>query len=123
MIPAKTRVWVCTTPTDMRKSFDGLAAAVQAHMGKNPEADGIFVFVNKRGNRLKALWWDKTGYCLIFKRLEWGQFRLPRALAADAVAVAVDAPELAKILVGVGLPPKKHRLRKQAEEAALHRAS
>lgn len=105
----------------MRKSFDGLAAAAQAHMGKNPEADGIFVFANKRGNRLKALWWDRTGYCLMYKRLEWGQFRLPAGLAKDATSVAIDAGELAKILVGIGLPPKKHRLRAQAERRTLQK--
>ena len=115
MIPQQTRIWVCTSAVDMRKSFDGLAAATQAVMAKNPETDGLFVFVNRRGNRLKVLWWDRTGYCLLYKRLEWGQFRLPSSDAGES-SVSIDAQELGRVLVGVGLPPKKHRLRKQTED-------
>jgi len=122
MIPAGTRIWVCTTPVDMRRSFDGLAAAAQTQMAKNPETDGLFVFVNKRGNRLKAMWWDRTGYCLLYKRLEWGQFRLP-AFTKGATCVAIDVRELGQILLGVGLPPKKHRMRDRVERDSLQARS
>jgi len=109
MLPASTRIWVCLTPLDMRKSFDGMAVAVREILGKDPESDGLFVFCNKRGNRLKAMWWDRTGYALMYKRLEWGFFRIPEALAANATSVHVDVKELSRILEGIGLPPKKHR--------------
>ncbi len=110
MVPSSLRIWVCTTPVDMRRAFDGLAAAAREVMGKDPESDGLFVFVNKRNNRLKALWWDSTGYCLIYKRLEWGRFRVPSGLSENATSVQIDAQELAAILVGVGLPSKRHRM-------------
>ena len=110
MVPSSIRIWVCTEPVDMRRSFDGLAAATREVMGKDPEADGLFIFVNKRNNRLKALWWDATGYALIYKRLEWGQFRIPQALADRENHVEIGARELAAILVGVGLPSRRHRL-------------
>ena len=110
MLPSSIRLWVCTEPVDMRRSFDGLAAATRDVIGKDPEADGLFIFVNKRSNRLKAIWWDATGYALIYKRLEWGQFRIPQSLGAHERHVEIDAKELAAILVGVGIPSKRHRL-------------
>ena len=118
MIGRNVAIYVATTPIDMRKSFDGLAAAARESLRKDPESGALFVFANKRGHRVKILWWDRTGYCLLQKRLEWGAFRLPRALDANATSVAIDVAELSKILEGVKLPPKKHRMRKQAEESS-----
>jgi transposase len=118
MIGRNVAIYVATTPIDMRKSFDGLAAAARESLRKDPESGALFVFANKRGHRVKILWWDRTGYCLLQKRLEWGAFRLPRALDANATSVAIDVAELSKILEGVKLPPKKHRMRKQAEDTS-----
>jgi transposase len=118
MIGRNVAIYVATTPIDMRKSFDGLAAAARESLRKDPESGALFVFANKRGHRVKILWWDRTGYCLLQKRLEWGAFRLPRALDANATTVAIDVAELSKILEGVKLPPKKHRMRKQAEDTS-----
>jgi transposase len=115
MIGRNVAIYVAVTPVDMRKSFDGLATAAREVLAKDPESGALFVFANKRGHRVKILWWDRTGYCLLQKRLEWGAFRLPRALDANATSVAIDVAELARILEGVKLPPKKHRMRKQAE--------
>lgn len=100
----------------MRRSFDGLAAAARETLRQDPESGALFLFANKRGHRVKILWWDRTGYCLLQKRLECGAFRLPRALDANATSVAIDVAEPSKILEGVKLPPRKHRMRKQAEE-------
>jgi transposase len=116
MIGRNVAIYVSVTPVDMRKSFDGLAAAAREALRQDPESGALFLFANKRGHRVKILWWDRTGYCLLQKRLEWGAFRLPRALDANATSVAIDVAELSKILEGVKLPPKKHRLRKKAEE-------
>jgi transposase len=115
MLPKAVRIFVCTAPTDMRRSFDGLAEAVRRHLGMDPESGALFVFANGRGNRAKLLWWDRTGYCLLYKRLEWGYFRLPRALDGNG-QVAIDAVELAKILEGIGLPPQGHRVRREMEK-------
>lgn len=115
MIGRNVAIYVAVTPVDMRKSFDGLAAAAREALRQDPESGALFVFANKRGHRVKVLWWDRTGYCLLQKRLEWGAFRLPRALDANAASVTIDVAELSKILEGVKLPPKKHRMRKQVE--------
>ena len=116
MIGRNVAIYVSVTPLDMRRSFDGLAAAARETLRQDPESGALFLFANKRGHRVKILWWDRTGYCLLQKRLEWGAFRLPRALDTNATTVAIDVAELSKILEGVKLPPKKHRMRKQAEE-------
>lgn len=116
MIGRNVAIYVSAAPIDMRRSFDGLAAAAREALKQDPESGALFVFSNKRGHRLKVLWWDRTGYCLLQKRLEWGAFRLPRTLDPNATSIAIDVAELAKILEGVTLPPKKHRMRKSAEK-------
>ena len=73
------RVFLCTLPTDMRKSFDTLAALVQTHLGQDPLSGDLFVFRSKRGDRLKLLYWEESGYAIWYKRLEEGSFVLPRA--------------------------------------------
>ena len=69
MISAKMPIYCATSPVDLRRSFDGLAAAAKETLGKEPQSGALFLFVNKAGNRLKALWWDRTGYCVLYKRL------------------------------------------------------
>lgn len=61
----------------MRKSFDGLVVLVKAALREDPLSATLFVFVNRRGNYLKAIYWDRTGYCLFAKRLERGRFTFP----------------------------------------------
>jgi transposase len=89
-----TRIFVCTEPQDMRRSFDGLSLAAREHLGEDPESGALFVFVNKRKNRVKVLWFDRNGYCLLYKRLNRARFRLP----SDRT---IDAKKLAWILRGV----------------------
>ena len=60
MIPAGVRIFVCSVPQDMRRSFDGLSLAAQEHLGEDPGSGALFVFVNKRANRLKVLWFDRN---------------------------------------------------------------
>ena len=61
----------------MRKSFDGLVALVKHALGEDPLSGSLYVFVNRRGNYLKLVYWDRTGFCLFAKRLERGRFTLP----------------------------------------------
>lgn len=99
MLPASVRIFVCAAPQDLRRSFDGLAAAAQQLVGEDPRAGGsMFVFVNKRRNRAKVLWWETNGYCLLYKRLHQALFRLPDA--GDARTVRIDARALAALLQG-----------------------
>jgi len=68
------RVYLYGAPCDMRKSFHGLVALTKNVMGQDPLSGHLFVFVNRRGNYLKALYWDRTGFCIWAKRLERGNF-------------------------------------------------
>lgn len=103
MLPSRMPIYCATTPVDLRRSFDGLASAAREVLGKDPRSGALFLFVNKSGDRLKALWWDRTGYCLLYKRLERGVFRFPSALRPGDASVAIEATEFAKILEGLAL--------------------
>lgn len=106
------RVFVCATPTDMRKSFDGLSAVVREHLKQDPLAGDLFVFRNRRGDRLKLLYWDEDGLAVWAKRLEAGTFQFPTPGSDDA-AVEVKATELALILGGIDLDSVERRKRYQ----------
>lgn len=81
---------------DMRGSFDRLSRIVDEQMGRNPLSGEIFVFINRNANRLKALYWDKDGYALWYKRLEQGQFRIP-----GGEGIQIDRREWVNMLDGV----------------------
>ena len=102
------RIWVCTAPQDGRKSFDGLQAVVTAHLGKDPLSGDLYVFRNKRGDRLKILAWQGDGFALYLRRLEKGTFAFPKAETAE---VSITTTELAMILGGVELGSAKTRPR------------
>jgi transposase len=107
MITTKMPIYCATTPVDLRRSFDGLAAAAKDTLAKDPRSGALFLFVNKSGNRLKAIWWDRTGYCLLYKRLERGVFRFPSAVRPGDAAVLIESSEFAKILEGLDLARMK----------------
>ncbi len=71
------RILAWRDPVDMRKSFDGLVAVVTNTLGEDPLSNSLFIFINRRGNYLKLVYWDRTGFCLFAKRLERGRFALP----------------------------------------------
>lgn len=94
------RIFACTTPTDMRKSFHGLLALVQHVFAEHdPYSGALFVFVNRKADYVKILSWDRTGFCLYAKKLERGRFRFP---SADATQEISDQA-LRFILDGIGL--------------------
>ena len=74
---ARRRILAYNEPVDMRKSFNGLVALVQSVLLEDPLSGSLFVFFNRRGNYMKLVTWDRTGYCLFAKKLERGRFRLP----------------------------------------------
>jgi len=104
------RVYLCTSPTDMRKGFDTLAALVRDGLGYDPLDGHLFLFVGRRRDRLKMLYWDRDGYALWYKRLEKGTFRLPVAKPEEA-SVELKASELAMLLDGIDLRSIKRRRR------------
>jgi transposase len=107
-LPPSVQLSVCTEPTDMRKSFDGLAALVEHVLEQDPLSGHLFCFFNRRGDRCKILWYDHGGYALFCKRLERGRFRVPAAKPGQC-RVAMRAVELALILEGIDLRGAKHR--------------
>ena len=107
MLPTGTRVLVCTEPQDMRRSFDRLAAVVRDELGEQPQSGAYFVFVSKSMTRAKVLWWDRNGYCLLYKRLHQALFRLPRDGARIGKSLQIDAVMLARILEGVPDAPSE----------------
>jgi len=104
------RIYLHARPTDMRKSFDGLCALVRNVLAADPLDGSLFLFVNRRGDRLKALWWDRDGLALFYKRLEAGSFELLGG-EGDSPAVEIDAAQLAMLLSGVSLGSVKRRKR------------
>ena len=63
--PPAVRIWLATTPTDLRKSFDTLAEMVRQHLANDPLSGHVFVFRSKRGDRVKLLYWDEDGFVII----------------------------------------------------------
>jgi transposase len=110
MLPPSVRIFVCTVPQDMRRSFDGLSAQVRELLGQDPQCGGLFVFVNKRANRAKVLWWERNGYCLLYKRLHRSMFRVPRSGEEQAASIRIDGRELAMLLEGVARTPRVAKL-------------
>jgi transposase len=101
LIPTSVRIFVCTERQDMRRSFDALSLAVQERLALDPQSGALFVFASKRGNRLKVLWFDINGYCILYKRLHGARFELPDASNVDRPIAPIDARTLARILRGV----------------------
>jgi transposase len=99
-IPQSVRIFIGSTPIDMRKSIDGLTAIVQEELGENAYSGHLFVFVSRRCDRAKILTWDKGGFVLLYKRLERGQFKLPH-IDPSSMAVEIDATQLAMLLDGI----------------------
>ena len=95
---AEIQVLVATKPVDFRKQADGLAAIVSQVHATNPFSGAIYVFRSKRSDRVKLLWWDGTGICLLSKRLEAGQFRWP---PVEDGLMRLTPAQLAALLEGV----------------------
>ena len=102
------RIWICLQPQDGRKGMDGLAAVVTTHLKRDALGGDLYVFRNRRGDRLKVLAWQGDGFALYLRRLERGTFAFP---SADAAEVAVTATELAMILGGIDLGSARRRPR------------
>lgn len=110
--PPAVRIWLATTPADLRKSFDGLAELVRQHLRSDPLSGHVFVFRNRRSDRVKLLYWDEDGFVIVYKRLEEGTFPFPAAADGQA-GVTVRAAELAMLLDGIDWQNAKRSRRYQ----------
>lgn len=97
-LPPGARVWLAAGVTDMRKGFDGLAAAVKAALAEDPYSGQLFEFRGRRGDRIKVLWYDGDGLCLFAKRLERGKFVWPRATSG---VVSLSPAQLSMLVEGI----------------------
>jgi transposase len=104
------RVFLHTPPTDLRKGFDALCGLVTTAFGQDPTSGHLFLFVNRRRDRIKILYWDRDGLAIWYKRLESGSFQLPTALH-DAVSIEMTATQLTLILSGIDLGSARQRKR------------
>ena len=99
-LPPSVRIYLASALVDMRRGHDGLSALVRNHWDVDIYGGHLFVFVGRRADRCKILFWDRGGFVLYYKRLERGRFRLPQ-IPAGASSVAMDSTELAMLLDGI----------------------
>jgi transposase len=107
-LPTKVRVFICSQPTDMRKSFDGLHALVQSVLKQDPLSGDLFVFLSRRRDRVKILTWEGDGQSIWYKRLEAGTFAMPQG---DGDSIPLSTAQLALLLSGVDLKATRPRKR------------
>lgn len=116
-VPSSVSIYLCDAPVDMRCGFDGLAAIVRNTLGLNPLSGGLFLFLGRRRDRIKILFWDRDDYALYSKRLEKGRF--PRPVVTRPMDTSVSGPpvytlaayEMTLLLEGIDLAGAKKRRR------------
>lgn len=114
-------VYVAMAPVNLHLSFDRLAGIVRSELAGDPRSEAAFVFHNRRGTHVKILWFDGSGYCIFYKRLDRGVYRIPLAIPADASRVRVSRRELELLLEGIDR--KALRVARRAATARRARAN
>jgi transposase len=109
-LSASTRIYIALGATDLRKGFDGLCGLVSKHLMHDPLSGALFLFVNRRRDRMKVLYWDGDGLAIWYRRLEQGTFQLPSS-SSDASSVEIRSDEFTMLLRGIDLSSVKRRKR------------
>jgi transposase len=109
MLASAVRIFLCTRPTDMRNGFDGLTGLVQECFGQDPLTGHLFLFINRRRDRIKILYFDRDGLAIWYKRLEAGSFEMPRTDEPDGIEL--QQAQLAMILSGIDMMSARQRKR------------
>ena len=117
-LPPSVRVFVCLGLTDMRRSFDSLAAMTREFIRQDPLSGHLFVFFNRRRDRVKILFWDRTGLCIWYKRLEEGLFKLPVVQEQDQGSMEMTSMDLSLILEGIDLTGVRRQKRFSLSKSA-----
>lgn len=104
MLSPAVKIFLCAEATDMRRSFDKLAEMARSQLAQDPLSGHLFIFFNRSRDRVKILFWDRSGFCLYYKRLEEGQFR-------PLSKREISAAELTLILEGIELAEAKRQKR------------
>ena len=108
------RVFLCTQPADMRRSFDGLSGMTASIIEQNPTSGHLFVFRNRNRDRLKILYWDRDGLAIWYKRLEKGTFQFPADLIDKEKRLPkaeISSEQLTLLLGGIDLRSVEKRKR------------
>jgi transposase len=108
MLSPAVKIFLCAQATDMRRSFDKLAEMTRSVLAQDPLSGHLFVFFNRPRDRVKILFWDRSGFCLYYKRLEEGAFRVP---TLDKGSAQLEAAELMLILDGIELAGARRQKR------------
>jgi transposase len=117
-LTASVKIFVCTKPVDMRRSFTGLFALVQSMIGQDPYNGHLFLFRSRQGDFLKALWWDRDGFAIFAKRLEVGTFQFPEVRFVDGKyqVIELERADLMMLLEGIDTGSVKRLKRFRAPE-------
>ena len=107
---SELRIFVCTTPTSMTYSFDSLMGRVQDVFDQDPTSGHLFLFFNRRRDRLKILFWDQDGFCIWYKRLEAGTFQM-LTTTNDPEGIEIEYGQLVELLDGIDLNTGRRRRR------------
>lgn len=104
------RYYLYRAPTDMRKSFNGLSGIVQSQLERSPTSGEVFIFINRRRNKVKLLRWEQGGFILYYKRLERGTVELPQ-FTGDALSCQMSLSSLMLMIEGITIEKSKQRRR------------
>ena len=116
----QVRVLLYRQPTDMRKSFHGLVALTESELKEDPLSGSMFVFLNRRRDRIKILYWGQTGYCIWYQQLQKGTYQLPDpGLFDQRDVLEVSRSQLSLILDGIELSSARQRMRFQLQREVL----
>jgi transposase len=106
--PTHLPIYFCTQPVDFRKSFDGLSGVIASVFQSSVLNGHLFLFINRRRDRIKAMWWDRDGAVIFYKRLEAGTFEIPK-VSDQSSHLTLDAIQLSMLLGGVSLAAAQQR--------------
>ena len=110
-VPAQVKIYVALEPTDMRRGFPGLSGQVRSTLEQDPLSGHLFLFRNRRRDRIKILFWDGDGYAIYYKQLSRGTFEFPEPKDETAASVEIRASELSMLLDGIQLKGRRRRPR------------
>lgn len=118
-LPGTVKLYLAEYPVDFRRGFDGLAAIVENQFGLSPLSGHVFVFLNRRCNQIRLLFWERDGFCLISKRLEAGTFKRQRHGPDGATYLEIDTAELTLLLEGIEVSTvrRSKRYRRQSPDS------
>src|SRR5699024_6953633 len=116
--PRGVKLYLANEPTDLRKSFNGLSMLAEHHFGLDVMTGHLFIFINRRGNQVRIIFWDRDGFCIVAKRLERGTFRRVKRGADGATHVEISAVDLAHLLEGIEVREVRRSKRYNAHSTA-----